>query len=113
MKKLFFLIPALLLVGCGHNAITYSDGIGVEMGFIPEQMQIAVNFRYGKIFSAVVKEQAEVKLSTDAGADAATDPALGARAKTELALKTGKQITGYAVDLAKIEAKKEAGDSAR
>ena len=95
--------------GCGHNAVQYSDGIGLEVGFIPEQYQVAVNFRYGKILSAVVKEKAEVTLesagdfSTDL-ATAGTDNA-ATKATTKLTLKTGDQVTGYVVDLEEAKAK--------
>lgn len=99
----------LLLTGCGHNAVQYSDGIGLEIGFIPDQYQVAVNFRYGKILSAVVKEKAEVTLESTGGlvTDNATPSAANAdtKATTRLTLKTGDQVTGYVVDLEEVKAK--------
>lgn len=116
MKNLFSLSAAiaavLSLTACGHNAVQYSDGVGVEIGFIPEQYQVALNFRYGKIFSAVVKEKAEVMLETDAsnsGSAGSGDSVSGSTAtgvKTTLRLKTADQITGYAVDLEKARSGK-------
>ena len=113
MKKILILAAvsaaAILSAGCGHNALQYSDGIGLELGFIPEQYQVAVNFRYGKILSAVVKEKAEVTLESSGGlaTDVGTSPqAADTQATTRLTLKTGDQITGYAVELeeAKVRA---------
>lgn len=99
----------LALTGCGHNAVQYSDGIGLEIGFIPDQYQVAVNFRYGKILSAVVKEKAEVSLESTGGlvtADASTTAAnADTKATTKLLLKTGDQVTGYVVDLEEVKAK--------
>lgn len=111
MKKLFILasaaFAALLSAGCGHNAVQYSDGIGLEIGFVPDQYQVAVNFRYGKILSAVVKEKAEVTLESNGGlAYGGTSPqATDTQAVTRLTMKTGDQITGYAVELEEAKAK--------
>lgn len=106
-------LTVLALTGCGHNAIQYSDGLGLEIGFIPEQYQMAVNFRYGKILSAVVKEKAEVSL--ESAGDFSTDLATGqqpdnaaTKATTKLTLKTGDQVTGYVVDLEEAKAKNAA-----
>ena len=112
MKKIFILasaaFAALMSAGCGHNAIQYSDGIGLELGFIPDQYQVAVNFRYGKILSAVVKEKAEVSLESAGGlVSGGTSPqAADTQATTRLTLKTGDQITGYAVELARASSAK-------
>lgn len=96
----------LLLTGCGHNAVQYSDGIGLEIGIIPDQYQVAVNFRYGKILSAVVKEKAEVTLESSGDFSAAENPASAStNANTRLTLKTGDQVTGYVVDLEEVKAK--------
>ena len=104
---LYLSLAALLCVvlsGCGHNAVQYSDGIGLEVGFIPEQYMLAVNFRYGKIFSAVVKEKTEIELKAEAknaagtGAESVTDTGVA----STLTIKTGDQTTGYVVDLEKV-----------
>lgn len=102
-------IITLLLTGCGHNAIVYGDGIGLEVGFVPDQYQVAVTFRYGKILSAAVKEKAEVSLETDTGNVGSLETSAvqtDTKVKTKLLLKTGDQVTGYVVDLAEVEAAK-------
>lgn len=112
MKKTIALLSicgiAFLLAGCGHNAVQYSDGIGVELGLIPDQYQIALNFRYGKIFSAVVKEKTEIMLETEGGGEVdKSDTAAGKTSnKTILTFKTGDQVTGRMVELEEAKAKK-------
>lgn len=105
MKIAIFTFATLLLAGCGHNAVTYGDGVQAELGFIPDQYKVALTFRYGKIFSAAVKEKAKVTLTTDADNNGTADKA-GAATKvaTTLTIETGDQITGYGVEKAKVEA---------
>ena len=105
MKLLILSLFALLLAGCGHNAVTYGDGVQAELGFIPDQYKVAFTFRYGKIFSAVVKEKTKLTLTTDADNNGTAEKAgQNTNVKTTLTLETGDQITGYAVDKAKVEA---------
>ena len=105
MRLLILCLCAFGLAGCGHNAVTYGDGVQAELGFIPDQYKVALTFRYGKIFSAAVKEKAKVTLTTDADNNGTADKA-GAATKvaTTLTIETGDQITGYTVDKAKVEA---------
>lgn len=105
MKIAIFTFAALLLAGCGHNAVTYGDGVSAEIGLIPDQYKVALTFRYGKIFSAVVKEKTKLTLTTDADNNGTADKTgQNTAVKTTLTLETGDQITGYAVDKAKVEA---------
>ena len=105
MRLLILCLCAFALAGCGHNAVTYGDGVSAEVGFIPDQYKVAFTFRYGKIFSAAVKEKAKVTLTTDADNSGTAEKAGNNTAvKTTLTLETGDQITGYAVDKAKVEA---------
>ena len=105
MRLLILCLCAFGLAGCGHNAVTYGDGVQAELGFIPDQYKVALTFRYGKIFSAAVKEKAKVTLTTDADNNGTADKA-GAATKvaTTLTIETGDQITGYGVEKAKVEA---------
>ena len=116
---------SVALCGCGHNMVNYSDGIGLETTINPETYTVGLNFRYGKIFSAVVRENAKVKMSgngTGKGALASsgilssvtgesassstnknsTDNS-SASADSALEIEIGDQITGYLVDLAKVD----------
>ena len=53
----------LLLTGCGHNAIQYGDGIGFDVGINPNNYMLSLNLRYGKILSAVVRDNVKLELS--------------------------------------------------
>jgi hypothetical protein len=99
----FLLFLTVFSAGCGHNAVLYSDGVGVELGFVPEQYQVALNFRYGKIFSAAVREKTRVTLTTDASNDCDSRSKTGV--KTSLSIETGDQTNGYTVDLEKVRKK--------
>jgi len=95
---------AIMTTGCGHNVVTYSDGIGLETTINPETYTIGLNFRYGKILTATVKEKTEVNL--EAGLKQKTGAESETGIDTKLNFKTGDQITGYVVELEKVKAAK-------
>ena len=96
----------LLLTGCGHNAIQYGDGIGFDVGINPNNYMLSLNLRYGKILSAVVRDNVELELSGKADANGMTgdENSAGASSDGSLRLKIGPQINGAAVDLVKAGA---------
>ncbi len=110
MKNLFIvgavIITAGLLTGCGHNVIQYSDGIGFDAGINPENFTASFNLRYGKILSAVTRDNVELELTGKAEADgtAAENKSAGASTDGNLKIKIGRQINGAAVDLVKAGA---------
>ena len=63
----------LLLTGCGHNAIQYGDGIGFDVGINPNNYMLSLNLRYGKILSAVVRDNVKLELSGKADANGMTE----------------------------------------
>ena len=91
----------LLLTGCGHNAIQDGDGIGVDVGINPENCMLSMNLRYGKILSAVTRDNVELELTGQAAADgtAGTEKQTGVNTDGTLKVKIGRQINGAAVDL--------------
>ena len=99
----------LLLTGCGHNAIQYGDGIGFDLGINPNNYMLSLNLRYGKILSAVVRDNVELELSGKADANGMSgDPnTAGASSDGSLKLKIGRQINGATVDLVKTGADSE------
>jgi hypothetical protein len=113
MKKIMLFvvaaISAVILTGCGHNVINYGDGIGFDAGINPENMTFSFNLRYGKILSAVTRDNVQIEMSGKATADgiAGTTGKSGVVTDGNLKVKIGKQINGYAVDLAEIENKKK------
>lgn len=98
---------AILFAGCGHNNVTYSDGIGFETTANPETFTFGLNFRYGKIFTATVKEKTEVNLEAGMTQETAAGTSNTASSKTgvetKLNFKTGDQVTGYTVELEKAK----------
>lgn len=106
MKMITFLMAAMsaaVLTSCGHNAVQYSDGIGINAGFDPDHLTASFTLRYGKILSVAVRDVTEVEMTGDASgsgeaAQASASTAGGVR------VKIGRQINGYTCDLVKAGA---------
>jgi len=112
MKNLFLIgaavIAACLLAGCGHNAIQYGDGIGFDAGINPENWTASFTLRYGKILSAVTRDNVEIEVSGKADANGSTGTEKSGLSSVvtdgTLKVKIGRQINGAAVDLVKAGA---------
>ncbi len=115
MKSLFLIgvpiIIAGLLAGCGHNAIQYGDGIGFDAGINPENWTASFTLRYGKILSAVTRDNVEIEVTgkTDANGSTGTEMSATSGVVTvgNLKVKIGRQINGAAVDLVEAGADPE------
>jgi len=97
--KLFFAtLAAAMAIGCGHNAIQYSDGIGLNAGFDPEHMTASLTLRYGKILSVAVRDMAEVEMTGEAtgGSDASQ---ASATTSGGIRIRIDRQANGYTRDL--------------
>jgi hypothetical protein len=105
MRKRFIVVTTFLVVillsGCGHNAITYGDGVGFDFGVNPENLTMSMNLRYGKILSAVVRDNTEIELTgkADATGEDGTARKAGITTDGNLKIKIGRQINGAAVDI--------------
>lgn len=107
MKNLILICVICLLVsGCSHNAVNYSDGLGFETTFRPDSGNFGFVFRYGKIFSAVLRENSEVEMNGN-GSGGSTSENVSASSDGNVKVKIGKQITGYYVDALKAGATPE------
>lgn len=100
-KILFLFIDLAAIFGltaCGHNAIQYSDGIGVNAGFDPEHLTANFTLRYGKILSVASRDMFELEMTGDA---TGTGEAAQSSAQTSsgIKIKIGRQINGAARDL--------------
>ena len=112
MKNLFLIgaavIAAGLLAGCGHNAIQYGDGIGFDAGVNPENWTASFTLRYGKILSAVTRDNVEIEVSGKADANGSTGSERSGLSNVvtdgTLKVKIGRQINGAAVDAIKAGA---------
>jgi hypothetical protein len=121
MKEIITLIAfgALLIVcaGCGHNAITYGDGVHASIGYNPEQATMNATFMYGKILNAVTRDNVEIEMNGKAAgdvsatankADGASSPvSAGTSTDGSLKVKIGRQINGAYVDALEAGAKPE------
>ena len=112
MRNLTLIVAALavvvILTGCGHNAIQYGDGVGFDVGINPENCMLSMNLRYGKILSAVTRDNVEIEMTGKADADGVTgtEKTGNAAVSTDgtLKVKIGRQINGAAVELVKAGA---------
>ena len=96
------------LTGCGHNAITYGDGVMLETTFNPETYTFGVSFRYGKLLTVCVRENAEIEMQGAGSGNAGTGDganSTGASSTGSVKIKIGRQVTGYTVDAIKAGAK--------
>lgn len=98
----------LVMCSCGHNVIQYGDGVGFDAGFNPENCTLSLNLRYGKILSAVTRDNVEIEMTGKADADGSTGTEKSGNAIVStdgtLKVKIGRQINGAAVDLVKAGA---------
>ena len=114
-STIFFIVCAsflmVLLTGCGHNTVSYGDGIMLETTLNPEAYAFGISFRYGKILTACVRENAELEMqgagTGEAGTGTDKSAATGAKSTGGVKFKIGRQITGYYVDALKAGAKSE------
>ena len=112
MRKIMLVLAAVclaaMLTGCGHNSIQYGDGVGFDFGINPENWTASMNLRYGKILTAVTRDNVEIELSGNASADTQTGTEKTALSKVgtdgNLKIRIGRQINGAAVDLVKAGA---------
>ena len=101
MKRILVLVfvvaAAVMFVGCSHNSVNYSDGIGLETTFRPDSGNFGLTFRYGKILSAVLRENSEVEMTGEGSGSGSTGETLatGASSTGNVKVKIGNQITGY------------------
>jgi hypothetical protein len=105
MKKLIATgLLLFLIAGCGHNVVTYSDGIGVDVSVNPETYTLGLNLRYGKILTAVVKEKTKLDiqagLKQESGLSSENNNVITG-VETKLKFETGDQVNGYVVELEK------------
>lgn len=103
------LLAAAFLAGCGHNTVSYGDGVMLETTFNPETYAFGVSFRYGKILTACVRENTEIEMTggNDTTGGGSEKGSTAAKTEASVKVKVGRQITGYYVDAVKAGAKPE------
>ena len=95
----------LCLAGCGHNIVTYGDGIGLETTFRPDNGNFGVVLRYGKVLTATVRENTTVEMQGEGSGGGEAEGKAAASSSASLKIETGHQTNGYTVDAirAKVE----------
>lgn len=96
---------SVVLAGCGHNAVTYGDDIGFDAGINPENCTASFNLRYGKILSAVTRDNVEIELSGNSSGSGEKSGTV--KTDGNLKIRIGRQINGAAVDAIKAGADPE------
>ena len=112
MRKLVLAFAAVcvaaILTGCGHNSIQYGDGVGFDFGINPENWTASMTLRYGKILTAVTRDNVEIELSGTANANTQSSGEKTALTQVgtdgNLKIRIGRQINGAAVNLVKAGA---------
>jgi len=113
MKKILMVIlcaiSALILTGCGHNLATQSKGWGIDVTWNPDAYMPSLRLGYWDISYAMMKENTEVEMTSEAGLKADTgngekkESSLSAVASgtvgNKVVMKTGAQTNGYVVDV--------------
>lgn len=101
-KQIGFLSAAVfssvLLCSCGHNAIQYSDGIGINAGLDPEHFTASFTLRYGKILSVASRDMFELEMTGDAAGSGEAAQS-SAQTSSGLKIRIGRQVNGAARDL--------------
>ena len=98
----------LCLAGCGHNIVTYGDGIGLETTFRPDSGNFGVVLRYGKVLTATVRENVTVEMSGEGSGGGEAEGKTAASSSASLKFTTGKQVNGYTVDAIRAKVEKTA-----
>lgn len=105
VSLILVIICMLSLVGCSHNSINYSDGIGFETTFRPDSGNFGFTFRYGKILSAVLRENSAIEMNGTNNVNSNSNTNVNTDGNVKINI--GKQITGYYVDALKAGANQE------
>lgn len=104
MKKISLSLAVLalvLLTGCGHNALVYSDGIGFDAGLDPEHFSASFNLRYGKILTVAVRDCVDMEMTGEAtgGTETGTPATASTSTAAGVKLRIGRQVNGYTRDI--------------
>jgi hypothetical protein len=95
-------ILAAVLVGCSHNPAIFTVGKRTNIGFDPGQLAANISWTDGLNIVDVPRENSSWELEVDESMGLAFDPATNSLSGVrKITRKTGVQVTGYLVDLAK------------
>lgn len=103
MKIIAMIIAAaVLLAGCSHNPAVFTLGKRTNVGFDPGQLSANVSWTDGLNIVDVPRENSSFEIEVDEQTGLSFDPATNTvRGVRRITRRTGVQVTGYLVDLAK------------
>lgn len=97
MKKIW-LLSVLILGGCGHNAMIYTSGTFINLGYDPQLQKVGIQFMNGEMVGVGTKENTniEVDLMQKTGVNGTS---ISDNRISKIKYSTGIQINGYVVDM--------------
>ena len=103
MKELFYtvLFGALLILlsGCGHNALVFSEGKYLNIGVDPSTSKAGVQYVNGEQITVVEKDNTKLTVELR---DTLDSEGKKTTSVSKIIYEIGEQITGADVDLQKV-----------
>ena len=95
-------VVALMLAGCSHNPALFTMGKRTNIGFDPASASANISWTDGLNIIDVPRENSSFSVEIDESTGVKYDPATGTiKGIKKITRKTGVQVTGYLVELAK------------
>lgn len=102
-KAIITLILTLFFAGCSHNPAVFTLGKRTNIGFDPGQMTANISWSDGLNVVDVPRENSSFEITVNEDTGMSFDPATNTiKGVKKITRRTGVQITGYLVDLAKV-----------
>lgn len=102
MKLITGLILMMVMVGCSHNPALFTMGKRTNIGFDPASASANISWTDGLNIIDVPRENSSFSVEIDENTGVKYDPATGTiKGVKKITRKTGVQVTGYLVELAK------------
>lgn len=91
---------AVLLTGCGHNVLSYSNGKYLNLGIDPNTQKLGIQYINGQHLTVVERENTTltVKFSDTLDTNGNATSTI-----SEITYTVGDQVTGYTVDLEEVK----------
>jgi hypothetical protein len=92
MKYLLLFIFTLLLTGCGHNALVFSSGKFLNLGFDPSTQKLGVQYVTGDQVTLVNRENTKLEVELE---DSLDSEGKKTSRVSKITYKIGDQKNGY------------------
>lgn len=102
MKLIMILALVMVFAGCSHNPALFTMGKRTNIGFDPASASANISWTDGLNIIDVPRENSSFSVEIDENTGVKYDPATGTiKGVKKITRKTGVQVTGYLVELAK------------